>query len=75
MAKTTSIKNKAKSLDAGKFALKPGGSGQMHGFKGAGDQKPGVSDVQAKNAGKKFPTGGPSGKMHKFEGVKPVKKA
>jgi hypothetical protein len=76
MAKTTSIKNKAKSLDAGKFAVKPGPSGKMFkGGKGVGDQKPGVSNVDVKNAGKKFPTGGGSGKMHGFEPVKPVKKA
>jgi hypothetical protein len=75
MAKTTNVKNKAKNLSAGKFAIKPGPSGKMFSGKGVGDQKPGVSNVEVKNAGKKFPTGGGSGKMHGFEPVKPVKKA
>ncbi len=76
MAKTTSVKNKAKNLDAGKFKVDGGKSGGMHTFGGAGAQKPGVSATTSnKGKGKPFPTGGPSGKMHKFEGVKPVKKA
>jgi len=75
MAKTKTITNKAKELPAGKFAVKPGPSGKMFKGGGTGDQQPGVSNVEVKNASKKFPTGGPSGKMHKFSGVKPVKKA
>lgn len=53
--------------------IKAGPKGGMHDFAGVGDQQPGVSNVAAKNAGKKFPTGGPSGKMQKFSGVKAQK--
>ena len=64
---------KSTSKPAGKFAVKGGKSGGMHGFKGVGTQQPGVSDVSAKEAGGKFASGGPSGKMHGFSGVKSQK--
>ena len=57
-----------KSKSAGKQKIEAGKSGQMHKFKGVGDQKPGVSEVAVKNAGKKWPTGGKT-KMHGFKGV------
>jgi len=50
-------------------ALEGGPSGKMAKFKGVGEQKPGVTSVEAKGGGGKFAKGGPSGKMHKFKGV------
>lgn len=65
--KTTTSKSPSKQK------LQAGGSGKMHKFGGVGDQQPGVSNVEVKNASKKFPTGGPGGKMQKFVPVKPQK--
>jgi len=61
--------------DAGKQAVKGGGSGKMQKFSGSGPQKA-DSTAQTKHAGKgaAFPQGGPSGKMQKFVPSKPLKK-
>lgn len=69
MAKNKTTTSKSPS----KQKIGAGPSGKMHKFGGVGDQQPGVSNVAAKNAGKKFPTGGPSGKMQGFTPVKPQK--
>lgn len=58
-----------KSKPAGKNKIEAGPSNKMHKFGGVGEQKPGVSSVEAKGGGGKFAKGGPSGKMHKFKGV------
>lgn len=65
----------SQSKPAGKQKIQAGGSGKMHSFKGVGDQKPGVSSVDASNGGKAWPSnmGGPTGKMQKFTPVKPQK--
>jgi hypothetical protein len=62
-----------KSLDAGKMKVS-GGNGKMAGFKGVGDQKPGLSSVEMKASKGKFPMGG-KGKMAGFTAVKAAKKA
>ena len=62
------------SKPAGKQKIQAGGSGKMHTFAGAGDQKPGVTaTTSSKGKGAPFPSGGPSGKMHKFSAVKAQK--
>jgi hypothetical protein len=72
VAKASTKKATSKSPAGQK--IQAGGSGKMHGFAGAGAQKPGVSaTTQSKGKGAAFPAGGPSGKMHGFAGVKAQK--
>jgi hypothetical protein len=66
---------KASSKSAGKQKIQAGPSGKMHGFKGVGNQKPGVTSVETSGSAGKYAKGGPSGKMHRFAGVKNVSKA
>lgn len=69
----SSLKNKGfKSMDAGKQAVKGGGSGKMQKFTPVGTQPSDNVAVKnsggSKNPGGAIPTGG-SGKMQKFKGV------
>lgn len=63
---------KASSKSAGKFKASGGPKGGMAGFKGVGQQKPGVTAVDAGSTTGKFAKGG-SGKMAGFTPVKTQK--